>query len=74
MIGIRIVLKCLFSLAAVSPATAKKGAKSLDYVIVGGGPAGFVVAEYLSRNPAIKITLLEAGPDGGDNRLVNGSS
>lgn len=34
-----------------------------DYAIVGGGPAGFVVTEYLSRDPKVNVILLEAGPD-----------
>lgn len=34
-----------------------------DYVIIGGGPAGFVLAEQLSKNPKVNVLLLEAGPD-----------
>ena len=32
-----------------------------DYVIVGGGSAGCVLAARLSENPAIKVCLIEAG-------------
>jgi choline dehydrogenase-like flavoprotein len=42
-----------------------------DYVIVGGGPAGFVLAEQLSRNPNVSVTLLLAGPDGTDAKSIN---
>ena len=34
-----------------------------DYIVVGGGPAGFVLAEQLSQNPDISVLLLEAGLD-----------
>ncbi len=36
-------------------------AEGFDYVIVGGGTAGCVLAARLTENPAIRVCLLEAG-------------
>ncbi len=37
-----------------------------DYLVIGGGTAGCILAARLSENPATRVTLLEAGPEDHD--------
>ena len=47
--------------------TAERDVGSFDYVLVGAGPAGCVLANRLSADPSVRVLLLEAG--GRDNYL-----
>lgn len=41
-----------------------------DYIIVGAGPAGCVLANRLSQNPKTRVALIEAGPDRNARRAI----
>ena len=35
---------------------------NFDYIVVGGGSGGCVLAARLSEDPAVSVALIEAGP------------
>jgi choline dehydrogenase len=64
----------LVVVAATAIATATTNKPLPDYVIVGAGPAGMVLAEHLSRDAKVHVVLIEAGPDSINSTSVNSES
>jgi len=44
--------------------------QTFDYIIVGGGPAGLIVANRLSANPNMTVAVIEAGDSAYNNPIV----
>ena len=45
-------------------------AKSVDYIVVGAGTTGLAVANRLSEDPSVTVTVIDPGKDQHDNPLV----
>lgn len=41
-----------------------------DFIIIGGGTSGLVVAARLSENPNVQVAIIEAGQDQSDDPRI----
>ncbi len=47
--------------------------EAVDYIIVGAGTSGLVLANRLSENPSVTVTVIEPGTDERNNINVTGT-
>jgi len=70
LVAVSLFIALVFSATIVHLSSQGEGIKSeasdilFDYIVVGGGPSGIIVASKLARKfPSLKVLLLESGTD-----------
>lgn len=65
-----LVLSLLSTAAAAQPCVKRAGSTTYDYIVVGGGTSGLVVANRLSEDSSVSVLVIEQGDSVYDNANV----
>lgn len=63
-------MKILALIFPLSYAATRVSAESFDYIIIGAGTSGLVVANRLSEDPSVTVAVIEPGTDQRNNPNV----
>jgi len=61
------LLAAVVSPTHAHPTALQKSTNRYDYIIVGGGTSGLVIANRLSEDPSVSVAVIEAGDSVFDN-------
>lgn len=64
----------LVAAALAAPAALPRAANEYDFIVIGGGTSGLVVANRLSEDPNVSVAVIEAGGSVYDNPNVTSTT